>query len=76
MATKEKMKQVKQSTVDLVSGYIRSAISTMFVFPQELVDLCLIYYFITECFSTWSEGIVCENQNRTLSGDKGREYIW
>ena len=47
-----KLKDVDQSTIDLISGYIRPLQKMLKdrIVPKEVIDLCIIYYFIAEFF--------------------------
>ena len=63
-------KHVDQFTINLVSGYIRLTIQNFAndkVFPQELVDICIIFYFMIECFDIIPEEIKCCDDYKTIT---------
>ena len=64
------MQEVDKLTVYLVSGYIRLKIQKFIndkIIPQEIVDICILYYFITEYFAVIGEGIVCSDDKKTIT---------
>ena len=63
-------KHVDQFTIILVSGYLRLTIQNFLkdkVFPQELVDICIIFYFMIECFDMIPKEIKCCDNDKTIT---------
>ena len=52
MATPAQLKQIKQTDLDLMAGFIRSKVSDKMNAPTGILQLCLIYYLI---FEEWDE---------------------
>ena len=75
--TSAKLNNVDQETSYLVSGYIR-AIQKEFnerIIPTEVIDLCIIYYFITEFFSKCGKDMKISADNDSFT-TKLEGYSW
>ena len=64
-----KIKWIEQQHMDLLSGYIRNHVSKNLVIPEEILQMCLLFYLV---FEHWDENHMGDymeitNQEKTIS---------
>ena len=69
MDTAVKLNDISKDIFYLVSGYVRSKINILLndkVIPQELIELCIVFYFVMESFAV-SEDVAISNGGMTVT---------
>ena len=65
-----KLNSIDTGTIHLVCGFVRLTIQTLMldkVIPQELIDLCMIYYFIGEHFAILVKNVEISDEGMTVT---------